>query len=305
MQSHRDHRTGRGVQDAVRPHGAEEPVAEEAAAVADADDLRVLGVGVLDFRVAFHDLPVELPVIEQRLFREAVHSADQAGQGVGDDEVGTVVLERLDRSPRAAAQSGPEQKLQVPVGDVGVLLGAGQGKLFFDDFLVEDEPGVVILLDVRGGAQQPEGAQGVVAGQSRGGEPAAQGVEPHRRRPGQDPDGVVRPDGVPVLDSLGVMPHAVAVDQPDAGLIRDAQHTAVNMFGDSGNHLPGRRAQALRPPLAHFFVVAADPAGGDDHSLGVQLEFADFVTVRGHAARGLIGCQDGSTHAGDGPAVEH
>jgi hypothetical protein len=154
----------------------------------DAHDLRVLGVGVLDFRVAFQDLPPDPSFVQKRLAGEAAHPPHQIRQVVGDDEIGAVLLERLDRGSCATAQAGPEQQPEVPVGDVRVLFRSGEGELFFDDLLGEDEPGVAVLLDVRGGAQQFQGAQGVVAGQPWRGEPAAQGVEPQGRRPGQDPN---------------------------------------------------------------------------------------------------------------------
>ena len=50
-------------------------------------------------------------------------------------------------------------------------------------------------------------------------------------------------------------------------------------------------------------MVAADPAGGDDHGLGGVLELADLVAVAGPAALHVVGGEHGSVHAGDGAAV--
>ena len=57
-----------------------------------------------------------------------------------------------------------------------------------------------------------ERAERVEAGVERAGQPPAGRVEPQRRRPGDDPDRVLGPDRVPVVDPLDVVPHAVAVD---------------------------------------------------------------------------------------------
>ncbi|MCY1235639.1 hypothetical protein D9M72_482620 [compost metagenome] len=283
---------------------AEQPVAQEAAAVADAQDLSVLGIGVADLSVPFLNLPAQPGVVQQRLRGEAVHPADQILQAVRHHKVGAVLFECLDGGCGAAAQTRAKQQLQVPVGDVRVLLGAGEGELLFDNSLVQDEPGVAVLLDIWCGPQQPQGSQGVVTGQPGGGKPPAQRVEPQGRRPGQDPDGMVRPDGVPVLDALGVVPHAVTVHQPDACLIGDVQHPPVNVPGHPGDHLRGRRPQLLGPPPAHQRVVAADPATRDHHGLRTQLKLPSSGPVRGNAARRSVRCQHGAAHPGDRAAVE-
>src|SRR5215212_11666881 len=93
---------------------------------------------------------------------------------------------------------------------------------------------------------------------------------------------MARPDRIPVSDALDVMPHAVAVDQPCAGGLGDADHAAVDMFGHAGDHEFRRLAQPLRPVLPDHLVVAADAAGGDDHGLRAQAEIAD------HLARGAF-----------------
>jgi hypothetical protein len=139
-------------------------------------------------------------------------------------------------------------------------------KFLLDDALGQDEPGIIIT----GGHDVLELAERVRTGKQRRGQPHAGGVEPHRGRAGQDTDAVARPDWIPVLDAFDVMPHAVAVDQPRAGLLRDADHAAVDMLGHAGDHELRGIAEPLRPVLPYQIVIAADAAGGDDHGLRLQ-----------------------------------
>ena len=112
-------------------------------------------------------------------------------------------------------------------------------------------------------------AERVEAGEERHRQPPARGVEPERRGPGQDADAVPRPDRVPVLDALGVVPHPVAVDHVSRR--RPARSRACARRRGPGRRrssasggVPSRSGQ-LR---AHELVVAADAAGGDDHRAG-------------------------------------
>ncbi len=72
-------------------------------------------------------------------------------------------------------------------------------------------------------------------------------VQPHRRRAGDDPDRVVGPDRVPVVDALGVVPHAVAVDDVAAGALGDLEHAPVHVRRDAGDHRLRRRPEPRRP----------------------------------------------------------
>ena len=96
-------------------------------------------------------------------------------------------------------------------------------------------------------AQVRERAERVEAGVQRHRQALAGGVEPDRRRAGEDPDAVIRPDRIPVLDALDVVPHAVAVDQARAGVLGDRQHRAVHVGGDAGDHGLRSSAQPCRP----------------------------------------------------------
>src|SRR5262249_35435024 len=159
--------------------------------------------------------------------------------------------------------------------------GARERELLLDDLLGEDEPGVVVAGDVLGGAQVLEGAQGVVAGQTGVRQTAAEGVEPEGGRAGQDADAVAGPDRVPVLEALGVVPHAVGVDQAYARFGADVEHAAVDVRGDAGDHFGGRGAEALGPVAADDVVVGADAAGGDDDGLCGEFELADVFAAGG------------------------
>jgi hypothetical protein len=81
--------------------------------------------------------------------------------------------------------------------------------------------------------------------------------------------------GDPVADALDVMPHPVAVDQPRAGasvipIIRPSTCSGTPEIMNFGGS-PSRFGQFL----PHQIVIAADAAGGDDHRLRAQREFAD------------------------------
>ncbi len=111
---------------------------------------------------------------------------------------------------------------------------------------------------------------------------------------------MARPDRIPVLDALDVVPHPVAVDQPRAGGFGDADHPAVDMFGHAGDHVLRRVAEPLRPVLPDQIVIAADAAGGDDHGLRPQAEIADHLARTALAALDIVGLEDRAADAVDG-----
>jgi hypothetical protein len=175
-----------------------------------------------------------------------------------------VIEERLDRS-RYVGPRPLDHSADALAGHVRILLGPGQRELLADDPLVQDEPRVV----VPGVHDVPQRAQRVEPREARSRQPVAQGIDPQGRRAGQDPDAVVVPDRRPVVEALGVVPHPVRVDQVPAALLSDLEHPAVDMGRYSGHHRPWRLAEPVRPGLADQIVVAADPAGRDDHGLRV------------------------------------
>ncbi len=241
-QPYGDQRAGLGVQDPVRGGRADQPVAEVPAGAVDGRHLEVLGERVGDLPVAGDDLPADGLLVEQVLLRDGVHAAHQGGQVALDDEVDAVVHEGPDRSRHRLAGAVDDAADRLP-GEVGVLLGAGQAELLADDALVEDEPGVVVA----GPHDVFERAEGVEAGEERYGQPSAGGVQPERGGAGQDADAVPGPDRVPVLDALGVVPHAVLVDVAGARVLGDAEHQAVHVRRDPGEHPLRLGPQGERP----------------------------------------------------------
>jgi len=93
------------------------------------------------------------------------------------------------------------------------------------------------------------------------------------------------------------MPHPVAVDQPRARGLGDADHPSIDMFGHAGDHAFGRIAKALRPVLPDQIVIAADAAGGDDHRLRAQREVADNFARTALAALDLVRREDRAADA--------
>ena len=271
----------------MRGRHAREPVRQVAARAVDGRHLEVLRVGVVHLAVARHDLALHLREVEQRLVREPVHPVDQRAEVALDDEVGAVLLERLHRRGRAGRHAALDQLAHAPVGDVRVLLGARQRELALDDLLGEDEPGVVVT----GARDVLERAERVEAGEERHGEALPGGVEPQRGGAGEDADPVHRPDRVPVLDALGVVPHPVRVDHVRAGALGDLDHAPVHMRGHARDHPLGRLAEPLGPVAAHQRVVAADAARAHDHDRRAQLEVAALVAVARLAACARVGGQ--------------
>lgn len=101
------------------------------------------------------------------------------------------------------------------------------------------------------------------------------------------------------MQALGVVPHAVAVDDAGAGAFGDANHAAV----DVGRHaedevLRHAGAQAVDGPgLLDGVDAAADAARGDDDGGAAQLKAVDGGTVGGQPAGRVVGVEDAAAHA--------
>ena len=283
----------------MRRRGADELVAAVSPGAVDRRDLGVLGEGVDEVAVAFDHLPLDVVGVERRVRGERVHPLHQPLDRRGRHEVLAVVDERLHRF-RGTGADPAEHLSHGLAGEVGVLLGAGEGELLLDDLLGQDEPRVVVA----GLAQVGQRPESVEAREVRRRQPVAVAVEPHRRRSGQDPDGVTGPDRGPVVDALDVVPHPVAVDDRATGRLDDPDHPAVDVGGDAGRQMVGWGAEPLRPGRPHEVVVAADPARRDDHRRRGQGEVADDVAVRRMAAGLGRGGEHGSADTGHGPAVD-
>ena len=134
--------------------------------------------------------------------------------------------------------AGPfaEELADGPSGQVAVLFRTGQTELRPERFLIQQEPGVRMA----GRGDVAQRAEGVEAGKQWDREAVTSGIQPERARPGQDPDAVARPDGGVIGDALGVVPHAVLVDEPAAGRVGDPEHQAIRRVRHSGQQLLGR-----------------------------------------------------------------
>ena len=110
--------------------------------------------------------------------------------------------------------------------------------------------------------------------------------------------------GSQLLDALGVVPHPVGVD--DAGRRRcvgDAEHPAVHVRRDAGDHVRGGCPEPRRPVAADEVVVAADPAGRDDDRLcAAARSRRPPCATTGVAAGGGARLEDRTSHAGHRPA---
>ena len=216
--------------------------------------------------------------------RERVHAFHQRGEIVAHDEVLALLLERLHGRRRGLVGDAALVDLRPFSGrEIGVLLGARKREFLLDDLLRQHEPGIIMA-----------GRQDVLQRGRACRSPASSGAGsrlPVASNHSDDGPGSMRmpwsrPDRRPVLDALGVVPHPVAVDQPRAGRLGDADHQPVDMFGHAADHACRRPCPAAPGPVpAHQIVIAADAAGGDDHRPRAQLEFAGDIAAALLAAR--------------------
>src|SRR5881628_3350839 len=58
---------------------------------------------------------------------------------------------------------------------------------------------------------------------------------------------MTRPDRCVVLNALGVVPHAIGVDEARTRAARDLEHATVDVVGHAREHLRRRRPETFRP----------------------------------------------------------
>ncbi len=104
VQLDRDQRAGVGIEQRVRRGDSREAVGQVAAGAANRGHLHVLAVRVDHLAVARDHLALDLLEGQQRLLGQRVHALDERAQIAPHDEVGAVLLERLDRRRRTAAE---------------------------------------------------------------------------------------------------------------------------------------------------------------------------------------------------------
>ena len=262
----------------MRPGDPDQLVGGGLPGVVDHHRLDVLRERVVQLAVARDDLCLDRRGVELRASADRVHLRDELGKLVGDHEVDAVFLERLDRAGRALREPRPHQVADVAPREVGVLFRARERELLLDDRLRQHEPRVV----VPGGENLRHGSDRVGAGHpGHAAQTLAVGVEPHRRRSGQNPDRMIGPDGVPVVHALGVGPHPVAVDDAPARPFGDLQHPAVDVGGDAADQVRRRRPDPVCGPVApHQLVIVADSSGGDHDAARPDLETVDHLARR-------------------------
>ncbi len=185
----------------------------------------------------------------------------------------------LDWSRRARKRS-TQRFRDTATREIRVLLGPRQGKLTFDDALIEQEPRIVIP----GREDVLESPERVKAGEERNRQALTTGIQPQRRWPGQNADGMVAPDRREVANALWIMPHPISVDEASTAGGDHIQHAPIDMVGDARDQLLRWFAQAFGPVAAHQFMIAADTTGGDNHRLGFESELAHDHPRTRHAA---------------------
>ena len=97
------------------------------------------------------------------------------------------------------------------------------------------------------------------------------------------------------------MPHPIPIDQPAAGRFRNGHHPPVHMIRHALHHESRRLAQPLGPVLPHQLVVAANPAGSDNHRAGAKRELTDDRTRAFHAPGHVARLEDRPAHTVDRP----
>ncbi len=128
-------------------------------------------------------------------------------------------------------------------------------------------------------------------------------IQPKGRRSREDPDAMHGPHRIMVVDTLRVMPHAVAVDQVCTHRCGDAKEFSVHRGWDTAEHVI--RCLASRPLASNGVMVAADSARGHHHGTCRGLEMPDDGPRRTLAARRRRGFQDFTGDAGHSAGVLH
>ena len=113
-----------------------------------------------------------------------------------------------------------------------------------------------------------------------------------------------RPDRIPVLDALHVVPHAIAVDHARTRAFGDSEHATVDVRGHAAQHVPRRVAEARGPIPAHQLMIAADTPGRHDDRLRAIFELAgDLARTWATALDRIVG-QHSAAYAGHGTVFD-
>ena len=148
-----------------------------------------------------------------------------------------------------------QQVLYLLDGQIRILLGAGEDEFLVNDGLVQHKPGVTVSC----ASNVRQTLEVVATGDDGVRQTLTLSVEPHGGRARDDANTVGRPDGIPVLHTLRVVPHAVSVRQARTGLLRNLNHAAIHVCWHALHHVLRCWPPAiLRPGAAHQIQVSAD-----------------------------------------------
>src|SRR5258708_1208683 len=263
----------------MRPARGNQPFAETASRPTDSHDVGICPDRVGDLAIAGDDDSLQLCRVDQFLASQGIHLLYQFGQRLTHKKVHPVLHKCLNRSRRARKRS-TQRFRDTATREIRVLLGPRQGKLTFDDALIEQDPRIVIP----GREDVLERPERVKAGEEWNRQTLTTGIQPQRRWPGQNADGMVAPDRREVANAFWVMPHPISVDEVSTAGDDYIQHAPIDMVGDARDQLLRWFAQAFGPVAAHQFMIAADTTRGDNHRLGFESELAHAHPRTRHAA---------------------
>src|SRR6266567_9357352 len=102
---------------------------------------------------------------------------------------------------------------------------------------------------------------------------------------------MLTPDRCVVMDSLGIMPHAIFVNEMSAVRGNHFQHMSIDMIGNARNQVLRWRTQALRPIAAHQLVIPSDATRGDNYCLCPHLKLTHNHARTCHTSLDCAGFQ--------------
>src|SRR3989440_5814908 len=241
------------IEQLVRLRHANEPVSQERARPSDCYHLSVLTESIPYLAVARHNLLLQLGRINQCLSSQFIHGANQAREGAFPNKVHTLPLEGLNGARRT--REDPAERLEnAPARQIRVLFGARQGKLAFNDALVEQEPRIVIP----GRGDVLECPERIKAREKWDRQAMPSRIQPQRCWSTQNTNSMAAPDRRVIGKTIWIMPHPSGIDEVSPARRHDFKHASVNIVVHPRNQPPGRRPPALRPAAAHQVMVAAN-----------------------------------------------
>lgn len=153
-QSDSNKRSMLGGQHGVRWDDTHQLVGCKAAGLPDGIDLGVFSQSTIHLPVTGRERLMQPGRSDQLGANQCVHLHGKFLRGGGLDKINASVKKLL-HGTRGTGECTLGEELDVLAREIGVLLGAGQGKFLADNGLVQHKPGVI----VSGGFQMPKGAE--------------------------------------------------------------------------------------------------------------------------------------------------